>query len=82
MPYDIFISYSRRDNEGGRITELKQRIEANYREITKEELRCFFDMEDIRGMDAWRHRILQGLGPEHPDTLIIVNNSALVFNRE
>jgi len=61
MPYDIFISYSRRDNKGGRITELKQRIEADYREIAKEELQCFFDMEDIRGMDDWRHRILQGL---------------------
>ena len=26
MPYDLFISYSRRDNARGRITELKERI--------------------------------------------------------
>jgi hypothetical protein len=77
MPYDIFISYSRRDNKGGRITELKQRIEADYRKFAKEELRCFFDMEDILGMDDWRHRILlhleealrllrKGHGEQHP----------------
>jgi hypothetical protein len=61
MPYDLFISYSRRDNASGRITELKQRIEADYRAFAKEDLRCFFDLEDIHGMDDWRHRILQGL---------------------
>ncbi len=61
MPYDLFISYSRRDNANGRIAELKQRIEADYRAFAQEDLRCFFDLEDIRGMDDWRHRILQGL---------------------
>jgi len=58
---DLFISYSRRDNETGRITELKERIEADYLEFTGEPLQCFFDVGSIHGMDDWRHRILQAL---------------------
>jgi tetratricopeptide (TPR) repeat protein len=61
MPYDLFISYSRKDNATGHITELKTRIEDDYRAFTKDDLRCFFDVEDIQGMDDWRHRILSGL---------------------
>lgn len=61
MSYDLFISYSRRDNTSGRITELKRRIESDYRAFAKEDLRCFFDLEGIHGMDDWQHRILQGL---------------------
>jgi hypothetical protein len=61
MSYDLFISYSRRDNALGRITELKNRIKADYREFAHDELCFFFDLEDIHGMDDWRHRILQGL---------------------
>ena len=30
MSYDVFISYSRKDNEKGRVTELKNQIEADY----------------------------------------------------
>lgn len=61
MPYDLFISYSRSDNKQGRITELKERIEADYREFAGEPLRCFFDTDDIHGAEDFRHRILQGL---------------------
>ena len=61
MPYDLFISYSRKDNQNHRITELKDRIAADYLEFSGEELRCFFDLDDIHGMDDWRHRILEGL---------------------
>ena len=61
MDYDIFISYARRDNQQGRVTELKQQLEADYRAFTNTELRCFFDLEDIKGMDDWRHRLLEGL---------------------
>ncbi len=32
MPDDVFISCSRRDNARGRITELKQRIDADLKE--------------------------------------------------
>jgi hypothetical protein len=48
MPFDLFISYSRRDNEQGRVTDLTQQIEADYRAFAEEDLRCFFDLEDTR----------------------------------
>jgi len=50
MPYDLFISYSRRDNQQSRITELKEQIEADYREFSGEELNCFFDVSEINAM--------------------------------
>jgi tetratricopeptide (TPR) repeat protein len=61
VSYDLFISYSRQDNLRGRITELKERIEADYRDFAHEDLRCFFDLTEIATMDDWRHRILEGL---------------------
>ncbi len=47
MPYDVFISYSRKDNQNHRITELKDRIAADYLAFSDEQLRCFFDLDDI-----------------------------------
>jgi hypothetical protein len=64
MSYDLFLSYSRRDNGQGRITALKERLEADHRAFVGAggaELRVFFDKEEIQGMDDWRHRILGGL---------------------
>lgn len=71
MKYDIFISYSRKDNENGRITELKNQIEKDYFEFTKEKLNVFFDLEEIKGMEDWRHRLLQGLKDSHILLLIL-----------
>ncbi|MEI7724117.1 MAG: toll/interleukin-1 receptor domain-containing protein [Bacteroidota bacterium] len=62
MPYDLFISYARFDNLDGRITDLKVQIETDFRAFKPgRDLVCFFDTEDIKGMEDWRHRILQGL---------------------
>ncbi|MEK6301223.1 MAG: toll/interleukin-1 receptor domain-containing protein [Acidobacteriota bacterium] len=61
MPYDLFISYSRRDNEQKRITEFVERISRDFESFSGRPLRPFFDVTDIQGMDDWRHRILQGL---------------------
>ena len=64
MPYDLFISYSRRDNAPGRITELVECIKqdfASFEGMQGRELRVFFDRQDIHGMSDWRQRILQGL---------------------
>jgi hypothetical protein len=61
MPYDLFISYSRRDNIGQRVTELVERIATDYLQFSGEELSSFFDKHEIHGMDDWRHRILDGL---------------------
>jgi tetratricopeptide (TPR) repeat protein len=61
MPYDLFISYSRRDDEHGRITQLVKRIEQDFSSFARRELVTFFDKQEIVGMHDWRHRILQGL---------------------
>src|ERR1039457_6195914 len=61
MPYDLFISYSRRDNEQGRITQLVERIKTDFVPFAKRELVPFFDQEEIAGMQDWRQRILQAL---------------------
>jgi len=41
MPYDLFISYSRRDNANNRVTELKNQIETDYLEFAKEPITIF-----------------------------------------
>lgn len=61
MPYDLFISYSRKDNQNHRITELKDRIAADYLGFSGEELRCFFDLDDIQ---ASPYRLTPKLQPE------------------
>ncbi|HEV7477924.1 MAG TPA: toll/interleukin-1 receptor domain-containing protein, partial [Burkholderiales bacterium] len=58
---DLFISYSRRDNEQGRVTQLVERIKAGFATIAGRELAVFFDEHDILGMEDWRQRILHGL---------------------
>ncbi|MFH0736479.1 MAG: tetratricopeptide repeat protein [bacterium] len=65
MPYDIFISYAREDNINGRVTELKKQIEKDYFTFANEELKCFFDTEDIRCMDYWELNILKALKESH-----------------
>lgn len=61
MPYDLFVSYSRKDNREGRIAQLVERIEADFLAFAGRPLVPFFDAAAIRGMEDWRHRILQGL---------------------
>ena len=67
MSYDLFISYSRRDNADGRITQLVKRIKANFEAFggrPERPLQVFFDEnpeDGIKGMEDWRHKILQGL---------------------
>jgi hypothetical protein len=61
MPYDIFISYSRRDNAQGRITELVDRIKADFAAFAHRDLVPFFDKQEILGMQDWRQRLWQGL---------------------
>lgn len=58
--WEIFISYSRRDNAKGWVTALHDQILADHRNFSTEPLRIFFDTE-IRTMDDWRHRILGAL---------------------
>lgn len=47
MPYDLFISYARRDNECGQVTALKAQIEVGFRAFAGRDLRVFFDTHEI-----------------------------------
>jgi hypothetical protein len=57
----LFLSYARKDNISGRITAFHERLRADYLAATGQELRAFFDIHDIHGMDDWRHNILSHL---------------------
>lgn len=61
MPYDLFISYSRRDNDQGRVTELVEYVSRDFEQFAGRPLSTFFDISEIHGMEDWRHRILHGL---------------------
>lgn len=64
MPFDLFISYSRRDNADGRITQLVERIKSDFTSFegnNGRELHVFFDQQEIAGMQDWRQRLWQGL---------------------
>lgn len=64
MPNDLFISYSRRDNLDGRISQLVERIKSDFEAFANRPLELFFDIsieDGIKGMEDWRHKILKGL---------------------
>ncbi len=65
MPYDLFISYSRRDNERGQVAAFKTGIESTFRSFAGHDLTVFFDVHDIQGMDDWRQKIQQSLRDSH-----------------
>ncbi|MFT4189230.1 MAG: toll/interleukin-1 receptor domain-containing protein [Aeromicrobium sp.] len=58
--FDVFISYSRRDDADGWVSGLRDAIIADFQRFGRSP-RIFFDREDIRDMDDWRQRILVGL---------------------
>ena len=66
-PYEIFISYCRKDNipvdsvQPGWVTALVKHISEDHRRFSTAPLRIFFDADEIRDMDDWRHRILAAL---------------------
>jgi hypothetical protein len=61
MPYDLFISYARRDDERHRISTLVERLSRDFHSLAGRPLNVFFDTVEIHGMEDWRHRILQAL---------------------
>ncbi len=69
--YDLFISYARADNDRDQVTALKEQIEEDYRTFVGQELRCFFDLSDINGMEDWQHRLLGALQGSHLLRLVL-----------
>src|ERR1043166_1076121 len=65
MPYDLFISYSRRDNTLARVTRLINQIKADFLSCAGRPLDVFFDLKEIQGMDDWRQKIQQSLRESH-----------------
>ncbi len=71
QPHEIFISYSRDDDEpvrpgeSGWVSALRDEILADHRRFSTEPLRVFFDTSDIQPMDDLRHEILDGLRHSH-----------------
>jgi tetratricopeptide (TPR) repeat protein len=61
MSFDLFVSYSRQDNQQGRVTKLVECIKAEFEVFAGRPLQPFFDCDHILGMEDWRYRILQGL---------------------
>ncbi|MCB1804956.1 MAG: TIR domain-containing protein, partial [Candidatus Competibacteraceae bacterium] len=68
-PFEIFISYARRDNQTGWVTALRDHIIDDHRRFSTEPLRIFLDQHDIASMDDWRHRILGSL--RHSKILLV-----------
>src|SRR5437867_3699840 len=58
---DLFVSYAHSDNQDGWVTALVNAIQAEHARFTPRPLSVFLDLEDIRTMDDWEHRILKGL---------------------
>src|SRR5882762_8516247 len=68
MPYDLFTSYSRHDNEQGQVAALKAQIESSFRAFAGRDLLVFLDIhpeDGIRGMDDWRQKIHRSLRDSH-----------------
>ena len=63
--YHVFLSYARADNSTGVVTGFVERLQADYLRTTGRDLRVFFDLHAIEGMDHWRHKILEHLGRSH-----------------
>ena len=65
MRYDLFISYSRRDNEREQVQALAGQIKASFHPFADRELRFFYDVHEIQGMDDWRQKIQSSFRESH-----------------
>ncbi|KUG28038.1 hypothetical protein ASZ90_002104 [hydrocarbon metagenome] len=61
MRYDIFISYSRRDNDKGQVASLVEHIAKKFEAFSGRTLDPFFDTKEITGGEYWQDKILTGL---------------------
>jgi tetratricopeptide (TPR) repeat protein len=59
--YDLFVSYAHRDNSDGWVEAFVAEIQKEHLHFSPKSLRIFLDLEGIRTMDDWEHRILGAL---------------------
>jgi tetratricopeptide (TPR) repeat protein len=61
-PFDLFISYARKNNENGMISALIERIEADFAQFSPSvPLKVFFDKKSILDMQHWQNVLKKGL---------------------
>jgi hypothetical protein len=80
--FDVFISYAHVDNRAeyeGWVERLVTAIQEEHRRFTPLPLKVFLDLEDIRTMDDWEHRILTGL--RHSRLMLAVLSPAYFQSR-
>ncbi len=63
--YDVFVSYARRDNTTGWVTQIVDRLRQARPAPGAPPLRVFFDTAEIHGMDDWRGRLEGALRRSH-----------------
>lgn len=60
--HDFFVSYARRDNRDGWISDFVNELRAEHRKFSGgRELVPFFDLDDIHSLDDWEQRLRGGL---------------------
>jgi hypothetical protein len=59
--YDLFVSYSHKDNAQGQVTALVEAIKREYAAFSQEPLREFFDDREIKDGADWEARIATAL---------------------
>ena len=61
-PFDLFISYARKDNETGMVAALVESIEADFAHFSPSmPLKVFFDKKSILDMQHWQDVLKRGL---------------------
>ena len=62
LAFDVFISYARRDDVNGWVSELRDAVYDNdFKAFSTEPFRIFFDRSEIHTRDDWELRLRQGL---------------------
>ncbi len=74
MSYEVFVSYSRKDNNTFKVSNFIKKLSKHYLNYSGEKLKLFFDTSEIRSMDDWRHKIFQGLKESRIFLLILSPN--------
>jgi hypothetical protein len=77
--YDVFLSYARVDDEQGAVTHLVEKIRTIYDHRTKQQLRVFFDRQDIQTAQLWEERI--GSALRRSTLLVAVISDAYLSSR-
>ncbi|WP_158676498.1 toll/interleukin-1 receptor domain-containing protein [Tessaracoccus sp. OH4464_COT-324] len=60
-PYSVFVSYARRDDVGGWVTELVAALRREFETSDGQELRVFFDRSDITTPEEWKSKLSYAL---------------------